>query len=198
MQGYWFANDGIIIGHPEKYCLGDLSQTPDIYGVITSILLLIEPNQALFNTMQEYFGAWIYKNGKPIRQYFDMDIINQRLACHAELVVLPKHYGTLNSEYLKNEKLGAKMRACKMFQNVKFMHFSGLGKPWSHTLSIYIKKYEKVAQPLIKTWIKYAKKNMSKINQIKIFAGLFDISRPLIICTIIICIWKASAAHLQV
>ena len=50
-----------IIGQPENYCIGDLSQSPDIFGVITSILLVIEPNQAIFDIVQEYFGAWIYK-----------------------------------------------------------------------------------------------------------------------------------------
>ena len=89
---------------------------PDIYKVITSVLLVIEPNQALFEMVEKYFGAWIYDNntGAKVRQYFDMDIINQRLACNAELVVLPKHYGTLNSEYVKSDKLSQKMKACKV------------------------------------------------------------------------------------
>jgi hypothetical protein len=46
-----------------------------------------------------------------------MDIINQRLACRGELVVLPKHYGTLNSEYMKDEKLANKMKEFKEFLN---------------------------------------------------------------------------------
>ena len=85
-----------------------------------------------------------------------MDIINQRLACHGELLVLPKHYGTLNSEYMRTEKLAMKMRKCKKFQQVRFMHFSGSGKPWSHTFSTYINKYEDEAKPLIEKWFNYA------------------------------------------
>ena len=51
----------IFAGQPEDYCIGDLSTSPDMFGVISSILLVIEPNQALYDTLQEYFGAWIYK-----------------------------------------------------------------------------------------------------------------------------------------
>merc|ERR1719362_992391 len=72
-QGYWFGKDGVTIGQPENYCIGDLSTSPDMFGVISSILLVIEPNQALYDTLQKYFGAWIYKGGKKSRQYFDMD-----------------------------------------------------------------------------------------------------------------------------
>ena len=121
------------------------------------MLLLIEPNEGLFDIVKNYFGSWIFKNGKKVRQYFDMDIINQRLACHGQLVVLPKHYGTLNSEYLKSAKLSDKMRPCKNFSQVQFLHFSELGKPWSHHLSNYVGLYEDQVQPLIQTWFKTAK-----------------------------------------
>ena len=86
-----------------------------------------------------------------------MDIINQRLACRGELVVLPKHYGTLNSEYMKDENLANRMKECKDFKKVKFMHFSGAGKPWSHKLSAYLDKYEENAKPLVKKWFEFAK-----------------------------------------
>ena len=49
------------LGQPESECTGDLSQSPDMFELVSSILLVIEPNQALFNIVQEYFGAWIYK-----------------------------------------------------------------------------------------------------------------------------------------
>ena len=51
----------VFAGQPEDYCIGDLSTSPEMFGVISSILLVIEPNQALYDTLQEYFGAWIYK-----------------------------------------------------------------------------------------------------------------------------------------
>ena len=39
-QGYWFGKDGIRIGQPENYCIGDLSKSPDMFAVITSILFI--------------------------------------------------------------------------------------------------------------------------------------------------------------
>ena len=102
---------------------------------------------------------FIFIGDRKVRQYFDMDIINQRLACKGEMVVLPKHYGTLNSEYMKNENLAKKMKTCKNFQQVKYMHFSGAGKPWSHLgkrLPTYLDKYENDAKPLVKKWFEIA------------------------------------------
>ena len=156
-QGYWFDNDGFQM-NPNDHCIGsDVSKRPPYYAVITSILLLIEPNEELYNTVEEYFGKWMMNGkGKKTRQYFDMDIINQRLACNGEMMVLPKHYGTLNSEYLINQKLSQKYSLCKDFNQVQYMHFSGLGKPWSHSLANYEKKYEESARPLIRTWFELA------------------------------------------
>ena len=88
-----------------------------------------------------------------------MDILNQRLACKGEMLVIPKHYGTLNSEYIKNENLAKKMKTCKDFQQVKYMHFSGAGKPWSYfgvKLNAYLDKYEEDAKPLVKKWFELA------------------------------------------
>ena len=59
-----------------------------------------------------------------------MDILNQRFSCQYEVFVLPKHYGTLNSEYLSTEKLSGRLAKCKEVKKVYYMHFSGLGKPW--------------------------------------------------------------------
>ena len=156
-QGYWFDNDGFYM-NPNDQCIGsDVSKRPPYYAVITSILLLIEPNEELYNTVEEYFGKWMVNGkGKKTRQYFDMDIINQRLACNGEMMVLPKHYGTLNSEYLIKEKASQKFSLCKDFKQVQYMHFSGLGKPWSHSLANYEQKYEESARPLIRTWFELA------------------------------------------
>ena len=91
-------------------------------------------------------------------QNFDMDIINRRLACHGELVVLPKHYGTLNSEYVIEEKLCDIMKPCKSFADVRFMHFSALPleKPWSHSLDSIKTKYEISAQEFVQSWFEIA------------------------------------------
>ena len=157
-QGYWFGNDGFAT-NPDVNCIGnDTDIRPPYYAVITSILLLIEPSEALYKTVEEFFGKWMLNaKGKKTRQYFDMDIINQRLACNGELIVLPKHYGTLNSEYLNSEKLSHRYEQCKDFEQVQYMHFSGLGKPWSHSLASYENRYEASARPLVRTWFNLAK-----------------------------------------
>ena len=61
-----------------------------------------------------------------------MDILNQRFSCNHEILILPKNYGTLNSEYLKSEKLSSKLSKCKEIKKVYYLHFSGKGKPWQH------------------------------------------------------------------
>ena len=85
-----------------------------------------------------------------------MDIINQRFSCRSEVLVLPKHYGTLNSEYLSTEKLSKRLAECKTIKKVYYLHFSGLSKPWQwHTEDIkeYLENYEMQIKPLIAKWL---------------------------------------------
>jgi hypothetical protein len=65
-----------------------------------------------------------------ILQYFDMDVINQEFSCKHEVLVLPKMYGTLDSEFVSFTALSQRMKKCKAFNKVQYMHFSGLKKPW--------------------------------------------------------------------
>ena len=52
--------------------------------MITSILLVIEPNQELFDQMEPYFGKKHPRNNK---EYFDMDIINDELTKNDQMLV---------------------------------------------------------------------------------------------------------------
>ena len=98
------------------------------YSVISSVLMVVNPSEKLFKEVENYFGRWIEigKTGHR-RQLFDMDIINRKFACHGKIVVLPKFYGTLNSEFLQSERLSQKFDQCKDVKKVYYMHFSGLG-----------------------------------------------------------------------
>ena len=92
-------------------------------------------------------------------QYFDMDIINQEFSCQREILVLPKMYGTLDSEYqTRNSRLSSRMSMCKNFSEVQYFHFSGLGKPWTSAeqMSNYLSNFESGAADLIKRWFNYA------------------------------------------
>jgi hypothetical protein len=129
------------------------------FSVITSVLLLFVPSETLFKEVEQYFGHWITnKNAKKTRQLFDMDIINRRFSCQGDILVLPKFYGTLNSEFIKSDELNHRLGACLNFDQVQYMHFSGLGKPWSHAgqISSYISQYEDKAKPMIAKWFKTA------------------------------------------
>ena len=70
---------------------------------------------------------------------------------------MPKYYGTLNSEYNKNERLFAKVRKCRNFDDVHYMHFTAKGKPWSYTQktteAMYRANYEAKVYRVLKEWI---------------------------------------------
>ena len=122
------------------------------YSVITSVLMVVIPDEKLFSQVEAFFGKWT-KSLK--RQLYDMDILNQRFSCRYEVLVLPKHYGTLNSEYLSNEKLSRILAKCKEIKKVYYLHFSGLGKPWQHAEDIkdYLDSYEMQIQPFMARWL---------------------------------------------
>jgi hypothetical protein len=64
---------------------------------ITSILLVIEPSQTMFDRVSAHFGSW-----RPVvkSENFDMDIIHKEFCCKNNILVLPKQYGTLDSEFI--------------------------------------------------------------------------------------------------
>jgi len=59
-----------------------------------------------------------------------MDILNQEFSCKHEILVLPKMYGTLDSEFISTNPLSKRLIECKDFSQVQYLHFSGLKKPW--------------------------------------------------------------------
>ena len=66
---------------------------------VASVLLLAVPSEALFRRVERHFGT---KSGKGKRENYDMDIVNAEFACGGEVLVLPKMYGTLDSEYARD------------------------------------------------------------------------------------------------
>lgn len=59
-----------------------------------------------------------------------MDILNHEFACKHEILVLPKIYGTLDSEFYPPDPLSSKLSKCKNFSRAQYIHFSARGKPW--------------------------------------------------------------------
>ncbi len=85
------------------------------------------PSQTLFQRVE--FHLKLGSQSKSV-ELFDMDIINRELACTGEILVLPKHYGTLSTEYLRTYPLYRQMEACRNFDHVQYFHFSSRKKPW--------------------------------------------------------------------
>lgn len=140
-QASWFENQGFAKGNHGQPI-----------AMITSILLVIEPTQELFDQMEPYFGKKHPRNNK---EYFDMDIINDVLTKNDQMLVLPKFYGTLNSEY----GLGGRnpyYAKCKNFDMVQYLHWTAIGKPWTYKESKYVNGHEEVIKPLIRTWYQMA------------------------------------------
>ena len=89
-----------------------------------------------------------------------MDILNIEFSCKDELLILPKHYCTLDSEYNFNSNLHEKVSQCRNFDNVQFMHFNAKGKPWTHDFesakSHYTETYEPVVKEKYNIWFRHA------------------------------------------
>ena len=100
---------------------------------------------------------------KRTRQLFDMDILNMELACKNKVLVLPKMYGTLDSEFLMGSNLRGKMAKCREFDHVRYLHFSGYGKPWQYgdtprRILGYIQLFDVKVQGLIFKWFQLTSK----------------------------------------
>ena len=122
-QAYWIDDFGSDFWDGGK-CPGRLPVA------VTSVLLLAEPSEKLFFRVEKHFGASKSERGVK-REYYDMDIVNLEFTCNGEILVLPKMYGTLNSEFRAGEPLSRRVSQCKNFSKVRYMHFSADGKPWS-------------------------------------------------------------------
>ena len=96
----------------------------------TSVMLVVEPSTELFRRVKPHFGTW-RKSVK--KQYFDMDIVNKEFACKDQVFVLPSVYGTLDSAFkAKTARERRKEGQCRNFDDVQYLHFSSVGKPWTH------------------------------------------------------------------
>ena len=118
-QAYWFNDFGSDFWDGGR-CPGHLTVA------VASVLLLVVPSEELFLRVEKHFGTKSLQ-----RENFDMDIINMEFTCKGEILVLPKMYGTLNSEYSAGDSLSKRVAQCKNFSQVRYMHFSADGKPWS-------------------------------------------------------------------
>ena len=91
-----------------------------------------------------------------------MDIINERLSKNDQILVLPKFYGTLNSDFeMAETALKSRIKACKNFDMVQYLHWSAIfknqrSKPWSYSESDFVERHEAVIRPLVRTWYKLA------------------------------------------
>ena len=96
-----------------------------------------------------------------------MDILNIEFSCKDELLILPKHYCTLDSEYNFSDRLYKASSECRTFSNVQFMHFNKGGKPWTRgveqTRDHYLKTYEPVVVSHFKKWFEMAHENCPTI-----------------------------------
>ena len=158
-QGYWFDSFGGEF-RDKSHCPGQLTMA------VTSILLLAVPSRELFLRVEKHLGSiWRHAVTKQ-RENYDMDIINIEFTCKGEILVLPKMYGTLNSEYSTRDPLSQRVSRCKNFSRVQYMHFSGDGKPWSKRRSIdsYRSFYTKEVADLYVEWHEAAKEVCPHMN----------------------------------
>ena len=69
---------------------------------VTSVLLLVVPSRELYLRVERHFGSKrISDNNNEVMDNFDMNIVNIEFACSGDVLVLPKMYGTLDSEYAR-------------------------------------------------------------------------------------------------
>lgn len=67
--------------------------------------MVIKPSQEAFQKLQSKFGS----RGRPRarsshpEEFFDMDLVNMEFACRDQVLVLPKAYATLDSEFRHGE-----------------------------------------------------------------------------------------------
>eukprot|EP00095_Tigriopus_kingsejongensis_P011607 snap_masked-scaffold859_size87536-processed-gene-0.0 protein:Tk11607 transcript:snap_masked-scaffold859_size87536-processed-gene-0.0-mRNA-1 annotation:"hypothetical protein DFA_03248" len=150
-QGYWFQNEGVFAGNGDN-CKGV------VFPVITTILLVVEPSLELFQRVRPYFGQ---RRPESHQEFFDMDIIQKEFNClHNEVFVLPKMYGTLDSDFYPNYTILNNYRKCLDFSKVQYMHFTHQGKPWTHRSDWSKNQYQLGTHPnasrMFTTWFREA------------------------------------------
>ena len=113
-------------------------------------------------------------------EFFDMDIVQKEFSCSNEMFVLPKVYGTLDSDFNKKFTLYKKKSKCRSFRNVSrvanclslsqcttsvpfqvhYLHFTHKGKPWTHPKSwnqnYYLKEFPSHVSEFFREWFQSA------------------------------------------
>ena len=94
-QGYWLDDYGFV----HKDNSGSLCPRT-AYVQVTSAFLIVEPSQALYQRAETHFASLNVTNAhSKIKEMLDMDIIHKEFGCKDEILVLPKAYGTLDSDF---------------------------------------------------------------------------------------------------
>ncbi|TRY70741.1 hypothetical protein TCAL_12816 [Tigriopus californicus] len=145
-QGYWFRDKGVVIGSDPK-CRGET------VVAVTTVMMVVEPSLQLYYRVRRHFGSLKIDTGKP---NFDMDIVNKEFSCGDEVLILPKHYGTIDSEYNEMEPLSSITEVCRNQANIQFLHFTSRGKPWTRTGGenrvMYKQEILKEIRPIFHEW----------------------------------------------
>lgn len=78
-------------------------------------------------------------------------------SCRKEILILPKQYGTLDSEYALSD-LSSRLAECKNFSEVQYIHFTIQGKPWSyaHSQEGFLSAFDPEAASVIRRWFVHA------------------------------------------
>jgi hypothetical protein len=103
-------------------------------SIITSILLVIEPSERLWNRIfQKYFGGADNPHQPPAGMY-DMDIVNQEF--DNEMLILPPNYGLLDSPWehdLNGGESWMKRNQDELRDIAFLVHFTTHNKPFAHS-----------------------------------------------------------------
>ena len=117
-------------------------QNPNTDGLMTSMLMLVEPNAAETRNLYDLLQSWRPDNTKGEKQKYDMDLLNERFGSSA--MVLPQRpYALLTGEFRKHNHdayMGTshapgnipRWDARRAIKEAKVVHFSDwpLPKPW--------------------------------------------------------------------
>lgn len=134
---FFFKNETICNGITLPPCI--LHILGVVFPMITSILLVVEPSPELYARVVPYFGK-IRPASK--LEYFDMDIIQSEFNCKTnDIMILPKMYGTLDSEFFIENNTFQNYPECLDFSQVHYLHFTLGGKPWTHSWTRTKKHY---------------------------------------------------------
>ena len=68
--------------------------------LVTSAFLIVEPSIEMYSRVEKHFKDLNVTNTQSnIKELLDMDIIHKEFGCKDEILVLPKSYATLDSDF---------------------------------------------------------------------------------------------------